>query len=213
MSEENSGDESRPTPPAGPRGAGGPPSGPAGGPPSGPRGGGDGPPSGPRGGGDGPPSGPRGGGDGPPSGPRGGGDGPGGFRSDGPGGGGGGFRGDGPRGGGRGRPGDRGDRPRAPQTVKGRLRAKARKKARRLQKQKARSGQAVVRGKVSRLTTDQTLEVDYRDPKTLRYFLTETGKIVPRRISGNTAKQQREVCLAIKRARHLALLAYPGQED
>ncbi|HKJ25286.1 MAG TPA: 30S ribosomal protein S18 [Myxococcota bacterium] len=204
MSEEN------PTPPSGPAAD-------RNGPPSGPRR--DGPPSGPRAGGDGPPSGPRGGGDGPPSGPRGGGDRPGGGGGgfgDRPGGGGGGF-GDRPGGGrfgGRGgRPGDRGDRPRAPQTVKGRLRAKARKKARRLQKQAARGGKVFARKKLSRLTTDSQLEVDYRDPKTLRYFLTETGKIVPRRISGNTAKQQREVCLAIKRARHLALVAYPGQVD
>jgi len=197
MSEDQPGGEERRVPPSGPRG---------GNPPSGPRGGGDGPPSGPRGGGDGPPSGPRGF-DGPPRGPRGGGDRfeGGGFGDRGPG---------GPRLGGRGgRPGDRGDRPRAPQTVKGRLRAKARKKARRLQKQRARSGQIFTRKKVSRLTTDPQLGVDYRDPKTLRYFLTETGKIVPRRISGNTAKQQREVCLAIKRARHLALIAYPGQVD
>jgi len=133
-----------------------------------------------------------------------------------PGGGGGGRFGDRPGGGGGGRFGGRGgrdDRPRAPQTVKGRLRAKARKKARRLQKQAARTGKVFARKKVSRLTTDSQLEIDYRDPKTLRYFLTETGKIVPRRISGNTAKQQREVCLAIKRARHLALVAFPGQVD
>jgi ribosomal protein S18 len=203
MSEES---EERPTPPSGPaadRDRSGPP--------SGPRGGGDGPPSGPRGGGDGPPSGPRAGGG--PGGPGGG------FGGDRPGGGGGGFGGDRPGGGGGrfggrgGRPGGRDDRPRAPQTVKGRLRAKARKKARRLQKQQARQGKVFARKKVSRLTTDPQLEVDYRDPKSLRYFLTETGKIVPRRISGNTAKQQREVCLAIKRARHLALIAYPGQVD
>ncbi|MBW2314149.1 MAG: 30S ribosomal protein S18 [Deltaproteobacteria bacterium] len=94
------------------------------------------------------------------------------------------------------------------------MRAKARKKARRLQKQAARSGKVFSRGKkVGRLTNDSEVALDYRDAKTLRYFLTETGKIVPRRISGNTAKQQREVCLAIKRARHLALVAYPGQVD
>jgi len=190
MSEEN------PTPPSGPAAD-------RGGPPSGPRG--DGPPSGPRGGGDGPPSGPRGGG--------GFGDRPSGGYGDRPGGGFGDRPGGGRFGGRGGRPGDRGDRPRAPQTVKGRLRAKARKKARRLQKQAARTGKVFSHKKVSRLTTDSQLDVDYRDPKTLRYFLTETGKIVPRRISGNTAKQQREVCLAIKRARHLALIAYPGQVD
>ena len=65
------------------------------------------------------------------------------------------------------------------------------------------------RKKVSRLTTDKNLIVDYKDAKLLRSFLSETGKILPRRITGNTAKQQREVALAIKRARHLALLPYP----
>ena len=115
--------------------------------------------------------------------------------------------GDGQRRSGEGRGyGDRyGDGPRAESTVKGRLRAKARKKAR---KQKKRG---FARKKVSRLTTDKTLVVDYKDPKLLRSFLSETGKILPRRITGNTAKQQREVALAIKRARHLALLPMPGQ--
>lgn len=93
-------------------------------------------------------------------------------------------------------------------SVKARLRAKARKKAR---KSKGR-GKLFTRKKVSRLSQDQSLVIDYKDPKALRLFLTETGKIVPRRISGNTAKQQREICTAIKRARHLALLPMPGQE-
>ena len=65
------------------------------------------------------------------------------------------------------------------------------------------------RKKVSRLTTDKTVVVDYKDPKLLRSFLSETGKILPRRITGNTARQQRAVALAVKRARHLALLPYP----
>ncbi len=88
-------------------------------------------------------------------------------------------------------------------SVKSRLRAKARKRDRKMRKR------AFVRKKVSRLTTDKTLVVDYKDPKLLRSFLSETGKILPRRITGNTAKQQREIALAIKRARHLALLPYP----
>ncbi len=124
-------------------------------------------------------------------------------RSDGPREGGGGYRGDGPREGGggfRGRGRDRDDdRPRG---LKARLRAKARKKARK-------AGRRGFRGKkVSRLTTDKTLEIDYKDPRVLRMFLTETGKIIPRRISGNTAKQQREIVQAVKRARHLAILPY-----
>jgi small subunit ribosomal protein S18 len=55
---------------------------------------------------------------------------------------------------------------------------------------------------------DETLEIDYKDPQSLRYFISERGKIVPRRISGACAKHQREVTLAIKRARSIALLPF-----
>jgi small subunit ribosomal protein S18 len=89
-------------------------------------------------------------------------------------------------------------------SVKARLRARARKRDRKLRKKRG-----FVRQKVSRLTTDKSIVVDYKDPKLLRSFLSETGKILPRRITGNTAKQQREIALAIKRARHIALLPYP----
>ena len=100
--------------------------------------------------------------------------------------------------------GDRfGDRREGGGSVKARLRAKARKKDRKNRKR------TFARKKVSRLTTDKTVVVDYKDPKLLRSFLSETGKILPRRITGNTAKQQRAVALAVKRARHLALLPYP----
>ena len=103
--------------------------------------------------------------------------------------------------------GVRGDRDRdgGGYSVKSRLRAKARKRDRKARKR------GLARKKVSRLTTDKTLVVDYKDPKLLRSFLSETGKILPRRITGNTAKQQRQVAVAIKRARHLALLPYPPQ--
>jgi small subunit ribosomal protein S18 len=50
--------------------------------------------------------------------------------------------------------------------------------------------------------------IDYKESKTLRYFVTERGKIIPRRISGNCAKHQRRLTLAIKRARYMALLPY-----
>ena len=57
-----------------------------------------------------------------------------------------------------------------------------------------------------------TLEIgfvfDHKDPQQLRYFLTDRGKITPRRISGLTAKQQRALTAAIKRARNLGLLPY-----
>ena len=57
-------------------------------------------------------------------------------------------------------------------------------------------------------TTEPGFKFDYKDPQQLRYFITERGKIVPRRISGLTAKQQRQLTLAIKRARNIALLPY-----
>lgn len=116
---------------------------------------------------------------------------------------GGGFRGGdrGDRGGFGGGYGDRDEGPQ-PRGLKFRLRAKARKKARKLKKKSFRGP------KVSRLTTDKGLVIDYKDPRVLRMFLSETGKVLPRRISGNTARQQREVVEAVKRARHLALLPY-----
>ncbi len=64
------------------------------------------------------------------------------------------------------------------------------------------------RRKVCRFCADSGLKIDYKDPKTLRYFLTERGKIIPRRISDNCAKHQRQLTLAIKRARQMALLPY-----
>ena len=51
-------------------------------------------------------------------------------------------------------------------------------------------------------------KVDYKDQNQMKYFLTERGKIIPRRISGNCARHQREVATAIKRARMLAILPY-----
>lgn len=55
---------------------------------------------------------------------------------------------------------------------------------------------------------DPEFVFDYKDPQTLRHFITERGKVVPRRISGLTAKQQRALTQAIKRARMIALLPY-----
>ncbi|HJN73344.1 MAG TPA: 30S ribosomal protein S18 [Myxococcota bacterium] len=51
-------------------------------------------------------------------------------------------------------------------------------------------------------------KIDYKDVDTLKKFLTEGGKILPRRLTGLSAKQQRQITTAIKRARHLALLPY-----
>ena len=89
-------------------------------------------------------------------------------------------RGEGDRGGGEGRPGDRGGARRRP------------------------SG----RRKVCRFCADKTLKVDYKDVRTLQTFITEGGKIVPSRTSGNCAKHQRQLAIAIKRARALAMLPF-----
>src|SRR5512142_2368018 len=64
------------------------------------------------------------------------------------------------------------------------------------------------RRKVCRFCADKAAKVDYKDQQQMKYFLTERGKIIPRRISGNCAKHQREIATAVKRARMLALLPY-----
>ena len=66
------------------------------------------------------------------------------------------------------------------------------------------------RRRVCRFCTDKDVTIDYKDPKTLRNFVTERGKIIPRRIYGTCAKHQRELTEAVKRARQLALLPYMG---
>ena len=64
------------------------------------------------------------------------------------------------------------------------------------------------RRKVCRFCADEAVLIDYKDPQTLKYFITDRGKIVPRRISGNCAKHQRKVALAVKRARMIALMPF-----
>lgn len=68
------------------------------------------------------------------------------------------------------------------------------------------------RRKFCRFCTDSNLTIDYKDYQTLREFITERGKIMPRRITGNCAKHQRSLTLAIKRARAIALLPYTVRE-
>ena len=67
------------------------------------------------------------------------------------------------------------------------------------------------RKKICRFCADSTLAIDYKDPRTLRIFTTERGKIIPRRISGNCAKHQRRLTVAIKRARSIALMPYAAR--
>ena len=57
-------------------------------------------------------------------------------------------------------------------------------------------------------TLDKGLIVDYKNPEALKRFITDRGKIIPRRISGATQEQQRSITLAVKRARYLALLPF-----
>ncbi|MBI4953553.1 MAG: 30S ribosomal protein S18 [Myxococcales bacterium] len=64
------------------------------------------------------------------------------------------------------------------------------------------------RRRVCRFCADKAVLIDYKDPQALRYFVTERGKIVPRRISGSCAKHQRAVTMAIKQARTIALLPF-----
>ena len=67
------------------------------------------------------------------------------------------------------------------------------------------------RRKVCSFCVDKVDHIDYKDAAKLRRFTTERGKILPRRISGNCAKHQRQVTLAIKRARNIALLSFTAE--
>ncbi len=64
------------------------------------------------------------------------------------------------------------------------------------------------RKRYCRFTAEGVEEIDYKDLDTLKEYVTETGKIVPSRITGTNAKYQRQLASAVKRARYLALLPY-----
>ena len=64
------------------------------------------------------------------------------------------------------------------------------------------------RRKFCKFTAEGTKEIDYKDLETLKQYITETGKIVPSRITGTKAKYQRQLATAVTRARVLALLPY-----
>lgn len=64
------------------------------------------------------------------------------------------------------------------------------------------------RKKFCRFTAEGVKEIDYKDIATLKNYISETGKIVPSRITGTRARYQRQLSTAIKRARFLALLPY-----
>lgn len=62
--------------------------------------------------------------------------------------------------------------------------------------------------KICRFTQNNVKYIDYKDVKLLQKFITEQGKIIPKRITGTRSIYQRELSVAIKRARHMALLPY-----
>ncbi len=67
------------------------------------------------------------------------------------------------------------------------------------------------RRRYCRFTAEGVKQIDYKDLETLEAFITETGKIVPSRITGTKARYQRQLATAIKRARYIALLPYSDQ--
>ena len=67
------------------------------------------------------------------------------------------------------------------------------------------------RKKVCSYCEEKCKEIDYKDITKLRRFVSERGKILPRRISGTCAKHQREMTIAVKRARHVALLPFSAE--
>lgn len=77
-----------------------------------------------------------------------------------------------------------------------------------MQMRRRRPGKRIPRRKVCRFCENGELYVDYKNYRRLREFLTERGKIIPRRISGNCARHQRMLSNAVKRARFMALLSY-----
>ncbi|TDJ65739.1 MAG: 30S ribosomal protein S18 [Proteobacteria bacterium] len=64
------------------------------------------------------------------------------------------------------------------------------------------------RRRYCKFTAEGVVEIDYKDLNTLKAYVTESGKIVPSRISGTKARYQRQLATAIKRARYLALIPY-----
>ena len=65
--------------------------------------------------------------------------------------------------------------------------------------------------KVCRFCEDKALKVDYKDERMLRRFVSERGKVIPRRMSGTCARHQRSLVTAIKRARNIAILPYAAE--
>jgi len=81
-------------------------------------------------------------------------------------------------------------------------------KADRTSQRPRRAGGFHSRKKVCVFCSEKAKPIDYKDVATLRKYISERGKILPRRVTGTCAKHQRAITLAVKRARHVALLPY-----
>lgn len=75
-------------------------------------------------------------------------------------------------------------------------------------KKKKKKKKRFQRKKICRFTADGVAYIDYKDVKTLRNMVSERGKIIPRRVTGTSARFQRQLTTAIKRARYMALMPY-----
>ena len=80
-----------------------------------------------------------------------------------------------------------------------------------MEKERNNRGGKRSRRKVCSFCVDKVANIDYKDVAKLRRFLSERGKIVPRRVTGTCARHQRQLTVAIKRARHIALLPYVSE--
>lgn len=69
------------------------------------------------------------------------------------------------------------------------------------------------RRKFCKFTAEGTIQIDYKDIETLKAYISETGKIVPSRITGTKARYQRQLAVAVKRARHLSLIPYTDSHN
>lgn len=75
-------------------------------------------------------------------------------------------------------------------------------------RRREKDGQGPRKKRVCRFCESKDIYIDYKDEKRLQRFITEQGKIIPKRITGTCARHQRQLVRAIKRARHLALLPF-----
>ena len=71
-----------------------------------------------------------------------------------------------------------------------------------------RGGKPMGRRRSCKFCSDANIKIDYKDASLLKYFITDRGKLVPRRLSGNCAKHQRAIAVAVNRARMLALMPF-----